>query len=289
MSSPEVSALLATYRARPEWLRRAIESVLAQTFTDFELLVLDDGGSPTVKKISASYADQRIRYVQGPGKGPGANHALGIKCAVAPLVAIINHDDAWEPTMLEHLLIAYKSVENAVLAFADHSVMDESGLVSLARSHELSRQWKRTSLTPGVHEPFDRIALLDGSIPLAQAAVFSREIAIDLDPRMGQVYDRYLTYLLARTGRPAVYVPERLAIWRESAANLTANRSMGGSVAQLRLNWRLFRDPVLAGLRPSLRRELTYSARGVVSSLWHVVHRTRRTRQSVSADIDSRD
>lgn len=266
MPSREVSALLATYRPRSEWLRQAIESVLAQTFTEYELLVLDDSRLPSVYEIVRSYNDGRIRYLPGPGKGPGYNHAFGIGASAAPLLSIINHDDAWEPTMLERLVGAIRSVPNAVLAFADESVMDESGMIDPARSDALSLQWKRTSLAPGVHQPFARIALIDGSVPIAQAAVFCRNVAADLDPRSGQSYDRYMAYLLARTGRPAIYVPERLAAWRESASNLTSQRSIKDSLARFRMIWRFYRDPALVDLRRPLSKDLLQSARGVLGS-----------------------
>jgi glycosyltransferase involved in cell wall biosynthesis len=261
---------MATYRPRSDWLRQAIESVLTQTFANFELLVLDDSRLPSVLGIVRSYDDKRIRYLPGPGKGPGHNHAFGIREAAAPLVSIINHDDAWEPRMLERLVDAYRSVPNAVLAFADEWVADESGLVDPARSEAVSLQWKRTSVEPGVHRSFARIALIDGSIAIGQSAVFCRDVAGDLDPRSGQCYDRYLAYLLARTGRPAVYVPERLAVWRESPSNLTSNRSIKGSLTHLRLILWFIRDPELAELRQPLSRELLRSARGVLGSGWSV-------------------
>jgi glycosyltransferase involved in cell wall biosynthesis len=258
--------LLATHHPRPDWLRHAIESVLAQSFADFELLVLDDSCSPSVDAITGSYTDARIRYLPGPGKGPGHNHAFGISEAAGPLVSIINHDDSWEPTMLERLLEAYRSVPNAVLAFADHSVMDESGIVDSARSDALSLQWGRTSLAPGVHQPFSRIALIDGAVGVAVAAVFCRDVAANLDPRSGRYYDRYLAYLLARTGRPAVYVPQRLAIWRESSSNLTSNRSVKSSLARLWMSWRFFNDAALADLRRPLGKEILNGALGVLGS-----------------------
>jgi len=280
--SPQVSVLLATFAPRPEWLRQAVESVRAQTFTDFELLVLDDSRLSSVHQIATSYQDSRIRYLAGPGKGPGANHAYGIGEATAPLVSIINHDDAWEPTMLERLVEAFRSVPDAVLAFGDHWVMDESGLVDPVRSDELSLHWKRVFLAPGAHQPFDRLALVDGSVAVAQVAVFCRDVAAHLDPRSGQVYDRYIAYLLARTGRPAVYVPERLAIWRQSSTNLTTERSPRGSLAHFRLAWRLFGDPALAHLRGPLAMGLLHTARGVLGSCWHDARRSSTKLGSVA-------
>lgn len=277
MSSPKVSVLLTTYKPRSDWLDQAITSVIAQTFTDFELLVLDDSRLPAVQRIAMAYRDKRIQYLSGPSRGPSYNHAFGIERAAAPELAIINHDDAWEPTMLERLMGAYHSVPNVVLAFCDHSVMDESGVVDPARSDALSTQWGRASLSPGIHQPFGEIALVKGSVALAQAAVFCRDVAADLDPRSGRFYDRYLAYLLARTGRPAIYVPERLAAWRDSSLNMTSTRSMGSSLARLRMTWQFVRDPALADIRRPLSNELMRSARGVLGAGRSVVVATVRT------------
>lgn len=259
----QVSVLLATYRPNAAWLKEAIDSVLAQSFPDFELLVLDDEHSQETLVIVHSYVDDRIAYLRGPGRGPGANHAFGIGKAAAPLLAIINHDDVWERDLLDQLVHAFRSVPDAVLAFSDHAVINESGEVDKARSDMVSRRWGREALRSGVHQPFARIALVEGSVPIALAAVFPRDAVGTLDPRSGQSYDQYLAYILARTGRPAVYVPERLASWRDSSSNLTSNRSLTGSRGNLLLSWHLFRDPSLAAFRPIMGRRLVRSLKAV--------------------------
>lgn len=271
MVNPQVSVLLKSYRSNPEWLAEAIDSVRRQTFGDFELLVLDDSHSCQVCELVTSYQDHRIHYLRGPGKGPGYNQLYGLMQAKSPLISNIDHDDSWHPDMLKRLVTAYRSVPDLVLAFGDHWIMREDGTVDRRRSTSNSMYWKRTGLRPGVHQPFHRLALVDGSVPLAQAALFSRDIAIGLDPRVGQTWDRYVTYLLARTGRPAIYVPERLAAWRESAANLTHKRTVGGAVGDLRMRWVLYRDPVLKSLRPELLKAVIRSARGVIGAMRHVL------------------
>ena len=267
MPVPRVSVLLATYRPRPDWLQQAIASVLAQTFRDYELLVLDDSNLPSVNAIANSYKDSRIRYLVGPGKGPGYNHSFGIHQARAPLISIINHDDAWAPSLLESLFKAYASVPGAVIAFSDHSVMNESGQVDDSRSDRVTKEWKRDSLVEGIHQPFQRLALVDGAVCLCVSGLFSREIAVDLDPRSDRYYDRYLAYLLSRDGHAAVYVPERLASWRESSENLTSRRSVRASVTRLWLAWQFFSDPRLSHLRRALGSDLLHSLRGVIGAL----------------------
>lgn len=275
MRSPLVSVLLATYRPRPEWLRAAVESVLRQTHGEFELLVLDDEQARSTRDLVKSYGDARIRYLPGPQRGPAANHCFGIDSSSALLVSVINHDDTWEPMLLERLLSAYSAAPGVVLAFSDHWVMDERGVVDETRTDLVSRQWGRANLKAGLHQPFDHLGLCLGAVALAQAAVFARAPLEGKLPRYpGRAYDRYLVYLLARTGLGAVYVPERLARWRTSSSSLTSQRSFPASLSHLRLHWALYRDPALSVSRPCLRRKLAASGRSVFStalrpSAWH--------------------
>lgn len=275
MSSPLVSVLLATYRPRSAWVRAAIESVLQQTHVELELLVLDDEHASSTRELAESYGDGRIRYLLGPQQGPAANHSLGIYSSNAPLLSIINHDDIWEPAMLERLLSAYSEPSDVVLAFADHWVMDEQGVVDQRGSDLMSSHWGRANLRPGVHRPFDHLGLCVGAVALAQAAVFARGPVLGkLPDYAGRAYDRYLTYLLVRTGLGATYVPERLARWRTSCTNLTSQRSFPASASQLRLHWALYRDPALSASRRCIRRKLLESGRSLLTtavspSTWH--------------------
>ena len=60
---PRVSVLMPVYNTRPEHLREAVDSILTQTFTDFELLILNDGSTdPQVEEVVTSYSDPRVVY-----------------------------------------------------------------------------------------------------------------------------------------------------------------------------------------------------------------------------------
>ncbi|TVP52317.1 MAG: glycosyltransferase family 2 protein [Halomonadaceae bacterium] len=97
---------MPTYR-RAQLLERAVESVLAQTFTDFELLIVDDNvdGHPqqlaTSKVLQARFSDQRLRYIinQGEHGGSGARNA-GIAEARGGYVAFLDDDEDWLPEKL---------------------------------------------------------------------------------------------------------------------------------------------------------------------------------------------
>ena len=102
---PLVSIILATYN-RPETLRLAIASVLEQTLTDWELLVIGDAcGAETAAVVEAA-ADPRIHYInliRNVGEQSGPNN-VGIARARGRHIAFLNHDDLWLPDHLQAAL-----------------------------------------------------------------------------------------------------------------------------------------------------------------------------------------
>jgi len=96
---PKLSVLTSIYNTNPEHLRSAIESVLNQTFTDFEFLILNDSpDNKDLKKIVKSYRDKRIKYFENDknlGIGESRNKLLDL--AHGEYIAVFDHDDICVP------------------------------------------------------------------------------------------------------------------------------------------------------------------------------------------------
>jgi len=102
MSPIYFSVVLPAYNTPPDILRRAIDSVLNQTYPYFELIIVDDGSTPSLEPIVREYTDERIVFIQHPeNRGAGAAHNTGIKAAKYDWIAFICHDDEWQPNKLE--------------------------------------------------------------------------------------------------------------------------------------------------------------------------------------------
>ncbi|ASJ06241.1 glycosyltransferase family 2 protein [Thermococcus pacificus] len=101
MSRPEVSVIIPTYN-RAHLLKRAIESVLRQSFDDFELIVVDDASPDNTQEVVESLDDGRIRYIRlkKNSGGPVARNT-GIKKARGRFIALLDDDDEWFPHRLE--------------------------------------------------------------------------------------------------------------------------------------------------------------------------------------------
>jgi glycosyltransferase involved in cell wall biosynthesis len=99
---PKVSVLMPVYKTEEKYLREAVESILAQTFTDFEFLILDDCPEDTREDIIKSYKDKRITYKKNPqnlGISESRNKLLDL--AKGKYLAIFDHDDISMPNRLE--------------------------------------------------------------------------------------------------------------------------------------------------------------------------------------------
>lgn len=105
MVTPTVSVVIPVYRVR--YLRAAIDSVLAQTFGDYEIIVVDDGSPDRVEIEAVPIADgDRLQLVRQENQGPSAARNAGIRAARGTFVAFLDADDTWEPPYLAEQMAA---------------------------------------------------------------------------------------------------------------------------------------------------------------------------------------
>jgi GT2 family glycosyltransferase len=106
-SEPLVSVVICT-SGRPSTLANALESLAANTFQCFEILVIDQSTDwETEKLVSSRYADDRIRYIRSTTKGTGAGRSEGLKLARADIVAITDDDCVLPPDWVEKMYRVY--------------------------------------------------------------------------------------------------------------------------------------------------------------------------------------
>src|SRR5687767_548324 len=99
MEVPTISVVLPTFN-REEFLTEAFESIAAQTFADWELIVVDDGSTDGTSALVGQLARrvaQPVTYLYQPNRGPGAARNLGIQRARGQYLAFLDSDDLWLP------------------------------------------------------------------------------------------------------------------------------------------------------------------------------------------------
>ncbi len=101
MQIPKVSVIIITYN-RAQLLRTAGQTVLDQTFQDFELLIVDDGSSDDTGNTIKSFNDPRVRYVKhAQNQGEGGARNTGMQHAKGEYIAFLDDDDEWLPNKLQ--------------------------------------------------------------------------------------------------------------------------------------------------------------------------------------------
>ena len=98
--APKVSVVMAVYNGAA-YLRPAIDSILEQTFTDFEFIIVDDGSTDQTPEILQTYDDRRIRIISQDNQGPAAAANKGIKASSAEYIARLDADDVAAPDRLD--------------------------------------------------------------------------------------------------------------------------------------------------------------------------------------------
>ena len=116
MSDIKISIIMPVYNVE-EYVGKAIESILAQTFTDYEVICIDDGSTDDCGRILDAYAKQdcRFRVVHKPNSGYGKSMNVGLQLAKGEYIAIVESDDFVEEDMLENLYHAAITSEADVI------------------------------------------------------------------------------------------------------------------------------------------------------------------------------
>jgi glycosyltransferase involved in cell wall biosynthesis len=125
--SPPVSIVMAA-KNYARFIPEAIESVLMQSFPDWELLIIDDGSSDgTPVTVRPFLADPRIRYFRADKLGQTRAKNLGIGLSRGEFVAFLDADDAWESSKLDKQLALFRENPALGVVFCRRSLIDEKG------------------------------------------------------------------------------------------------------------------------------------------------------------------
>ena len=98
-----ITVIIPTYNRRA-FLEKAVNSVLKQTYRNFELIIVDDGSNDGTGKLIQSFPDRRIRYFYQKNKGVSSSRNLGIAQSRGDIIAFLDSDDFWKANKLERQL-----------------------------------------------------------------------------------------------------------------------------------------------------------------------------------------
>ena len=198
--APRVSVIVPVYNGAAT-IGRALKSVFDQTFTDYEIVICDDGSTDDTAPVLAGYGDQ-IRVVRQPNRGLPAARNAAVAASRGELLALIDHDDEWLPQKLELSVAAMLADPGAALLYSDVIVVNEAG-----------EEFRRSQIGPDTAHAPTMDEMLVRIWPITPSTVVMRRIAFD---RAGGFCERLISaedihfWLLMREQGAFIYLPERL-------------------------------------------------------------------------------
>lgn len=212
---PTVSVVIPTYNRMSD-LRRCLDSLVGQSFRDFEVLVCDDGSTDDTASVAAEFAD-RLDLVYETAEnfgGPARPRNRGLARARAPYVAFLDSDDWWMPEKLARSVAAL----NAGADVAYHDLF-------IVRDGESSSGFERLHATPPRHPMFRALLCTGISIPNSSVVV-RRElleriggISENRDLVSVEDYDTWIR--LSRVTEKFVHIPAVLGYYWAGGANIS--------------------------------------------------------------------
>ena len=125
-NDPTVSVVMPVYNVE-RYVGEAIASVLAQTYEDFELIIVDDGGQDQSMEICEQFDDERIFIVRQKNRGLAGARNTGIAAARGKFIALIDSDDRWLPEKLALHVIHLENNPQLGVSFSPSRFIDGDG------------------------------------------------------------------------------------------------------------------------------------------------------------------
>jgi glycosyltransferase involved in cell wall biosynthesis len=212
---PEVSVVIPSYN-RGAMLIEAVESVLAQSFTDIEIIVIDDGSTDPTEALIQPYLDRiTFRRQQNAGVAAARNH--GIRLARGAFICFLDSDDQWRPNKLAVQLAVARSrpeyglIASEIQAFDDRGLVEGRGKASMYKIRNgrvlddlLFSNWIQTSTVMVRRECLEKVGGFDEDV--------------------GQFGEDWLLWMRIAAEYPIYFVPEALVLYRMHEVSLTSHR-----------------------------------------------------------------
>jgi glycosyltransferase involved in cell wall biosynthesis len=124
--SIKVSVIIPAYNSA-QFIVETLESVFAQTYNDYEIIIVDDGSTDNIKEILQNYMS-KIRYIYKVNGGPASARNVGIKNADGEYIAFLDSDDLWLPEKLKEQMECFQNNPDIGLVYCDNIRFNENSI-----------------------------------------------------------------------------------------------------------------------------------------------------------------
>lgn len=238
-AAPTVSVITPCFNAAPR-IGTSIEAVLSQSYSDWELIIVDDGSTDGAADVVRAFSDPRIQLIEQPNGGPSAARNTGLKQARGTYIAFLDADDSWDGAFLGRMVDALEARPEAALAYCGWQNLGVAG-------------GRGAPFIPPDYERPDKVDTLLGGCrwPIHAAVTRAHRIrevgGFDESLRASVDYDLWLR---VACWHPVVQVPEVLAYYHHHEGEQVTKNRLRVALS----HWRAQRK--LLATHPEIERQL---------------------------------
>lgn len=242
-----ISVVIPTYNYA-NYVRDAVESVLNQSYKEFEIIVVDDGSTDDTKKVLEPLK-KRIRYIYQENKGLPSAYNTGIKSSRGDYVAFLDSDDLWLPKKLELQKKFFDENPSVGMVICNGYLFNETGIISTFFPVGMMNP-----LPDDLHGDLFLRNVIPGNTPLIRKQCFDR-IGLH-DESLTSAEDLDLWIRLTRYFTVG-YVPQPLVKYRKHGNSMSMNleRMCENKIKVLRKNIALFPD--ILAKKPEIKKRIS--------------------------------
>jgi len=218
-----VSIIIPVYNAE-KFIRDTVASIKAQTYDNYEVLLVDDGSTDNTVSVMKEIENDRIKIYESEGKSAAAARNTGIKNAKGRYIAFIDADDLWDPEKLSKQ-ISFMNENDAAFSFTGYEFADENGvsvnkIVTVPHTITYRQALKNTTIfTSTVIFDLNKLSKEDIYMPFIKSE------------------DTATWWRLLRNGVKAYGLNESLTLYRRSGSTLSSDK-----MEAIRRIWNLYRE-----------------------------------------------
>lgn len=209
--NPKVTVLMSVYNGE-KYLKEAVDSILSQTFTDFEFLIIDDASTDRTPEILRSYRDPRIRIITNE-ENLGLTKSLnrGLALVMGKYIARMDADDISYPQRIEEQVKYLEEFQNVGLVGSSFEIIDESGNI-------VSRNVYKNYTSENIY-----YKLIFNNCIAHSSVMYRRDLVIKIggyNERLTRTQDYDLWSKISKRSRIEI-IDEVLLKWRDSQSNIS--------------------------------------------------------------------
>jgi glycosyltransferase involved in cell wall biosynthesis len=224
----KVTVCIATYN-RSSYLRYAVQSILAQTYPDWELIICDDASTDDTPAVVASFTNTRVRYLPHPHNlGRSQNMRSGFADSQSEYFVKLDDDDALTPDFLEKTVEILEGNPQVDFVCTNHWIINAQGKRMESATLENAVRWGKDRLSEGIIPDLVWQTYYYQSLQ-AGSTLFRRSSLEDVDymrPEADGCEDFDLLIRLALAGKQGYYLPEYLMEYRLHGGQVSLEQSI---------------------------------------------------------------